>query len=287
MIRLKIGGVPEHFNLPWRLAIEEGCFEKINMKLHWSDMPGGTGQMIRGLENESIDVAVLLTEGISKAILEGLPAKILSFYVDSPLRWGIHIPCKSSIKTPSELDGKTFAISREGSGSHLMTYVEAEKQKWNLNTLKFRVVGDLYGGLWALENNASQGFLWEKYTTRPFVKKNKCKFIGEVVTPWPCFVIVARNEILLNHKNDLKHMINIVAKRASELKKDQNAIKRISWRYHLDEKDVSKWFEETEWSKEITTDPKYFESVISFLLKAKLIKEKDTNNYMNKLFEKL
>ena len=98
MIRLKIGGVPEHFNLPWRLAIEEGSFEKINMKLHWSDMPGGTGQMIRGLESESIDIAVLLTEGVSKAILEGLPAKILSYYVTSPLRWGIHVPFKSNIK---------------------------------------------------------------------------------------------------------------------------------------------------------------------------------------------
>ncbi len=284
MIRLKIGGVPEHFNLPWRLAIEEGCFEKINMRLHWSDMPGGTGQMIRGLENESIDIAVLLTEGITKAILEGLPAKIISFYVDSPLRWGIHVPYNSHINKTADLDGKTFAISREGSGSHLMTYVEAEKQKWNLNNLKYRVVGDLYGGLWALENNKSQGFLWEKYTTNPFVQKNKCKFIGEVVTPWPCFVIVVRNEILSQHKNELEQMIKIITSRAAELKQDQQAIEKLSWRYHLDKKDVAKWFEETEWSKEITRDPKHFESVISFLLKAKLIKEKDTEDYFNKLF---
>ena len=70
LLGLKIGGVPEHFNLPWRLAIEEGKMRDIGLDLHWSDMSGGTGQMIRGLETGSIDIAVLLTEGITKAILQ-------------------------------------------------------------------------------------------------------------------------------------------------------------------------------------------------------------------------
>ena len=88
MLRLKIGGVPEHFNLPWRLAIEEGRFRKEGIQLHWSDMGGGTGQMIRGLETGSIDIAVLLTEGVTKAILQGLDAKIIQVYVTTPLHWG-------------------------------------------------------------------------------------------------------------------------------------------------------------------------------------------------------
>ena len=63
MVGLKVGGVPEHFNLPWRLAIEDGKFREFGLNLHWADMGGGTGQMIRGLETKSIDIAVLLTEG--------------------------------------------------------------------------------------------------------------------------------------------------------------------------------------------------------------------------------
>ena len=58
---LKVGGVPEHFNYPWRLAIEEGLFRNQGLSLHWSDMSGGTGQMIKGLQTGSIDVAVVLT----------------------------------------------------------------------------------------------------------------------------------------------------------------------------------------------------------------------------------
>ena len=34
MKRFKIGGVPEHFNLPWRLAIEEGKFRELDVELH-------------------------------------------------------------------------------------------------------------------------------------------------------------------------------------------------------------------------------------------------------------
>ena len=112
MLRLKIGGVPEHFNLPWRMAIEEGKFKDEQIQLHWSDMGGGTGQMIRGLETEALDVAILLTEGGTRAILKGLDAKIIQVFVNTPLHWGIHVPYKSNINEVADLEGKTFAISR-------------------------------------------------------------------------------------------------------------------------------------------------------------------------------
>ena len=175
MLGLKVGGVPEHFNLPWRMAIEEGKFRDEGIQLHWSDMGGGTGQMIRGLENETLDVAILLTEGGTRAILQGLDAKIIQVYVNTPLHWGIHVPYKSDIKTVSDLEGQIFAISREGSGSHLMSYVKAHQEGWDTSKLKFNIIGDIYGGLWALENNKAQGFLWEKYTTHPYTEQKKCR----------------------------------------------------------------------------------------------------------------
>ena len=125
-------------------------------------MSGGTGQMIKGLQTGTLDVAVLLTEGISKAILEGLNAKIVQVYVTTPLRWGIHVPYHSDIKSVDQLEGKVFAISREGSGSHLMSYVKADQEGWDTKKLKFNVIGDIYGGLWALEHNEAQAFLLTK-----------------------------------------------------------------------------------------------------------------------------
>jgi len=284
MLRLKIGGVPEHFNLPWRMAIEEGKFRAQGVQLHWSDMGGGTGQMIRGLKNKTLDVAVLLTEGVSKAILQGLDAKIIQVYVTTPLRWGIHVPFNSDIENVDQLEGKTFAISREGSGSHLMSFVKADQKGWNPNELKFNVVGDIYGGIWALENNKAQAFLWEKYTTHPFTEQKKCRYIDEAVTPWPCFVIAVRTEVYEKHKNDLDVMCSIVNEKAYDLKKNENVIDLISWRYSLHYGQVEKWLNETDWNYSGIKYPLAFEKTVSHLVKLGLIEESESKNWRSKLF---
>ena len=283
-IGLKIGGVPEHFNLPWRLAIEEGRFQEIGLNLHWSDMSGGTGQMIRGLETGSIDIAVLLTEGITKSILEGLDAKILQVYVVSPLHWGVHVPVNSSIQTTQDVENGTFAISRYGSGSHLMAYVMADQHGWNLDGLKFNVIGDVYGGLWALENNEAQAFLWEKYTTFPFVEQAKCRYVGEVVTPWPCFVIAVRSEVAEKHGALLQLMCDIVNEKAQEVKKDPDAVEIISWRYNLRMDQVVKWLSETEWNYKGIEYPLAFEKTTHYLKKLGLLSEEEATGWREKLF---
>jgi len=284
MIGLKIGGVPEHFNLPWRVAIEEGKFRSKGLELHWSDMGGGTGQMIRGLENKSLDIAVLLTEGITKAILQGLDAKIIQVYVPTPLHWGIHVPYNSDIQTVDQLENKTFAISREGSGSHLMSYVKADQENWDISKLKFNIVGDVYGGLWALENKEAQAFLWEKYTTHPYTEQKKCRYIDEVVTPWPCFVIAVRNEVYNKYKDELKTMCEIVNNKASDLKKNENVVEIISWRYNLRMGQVQNWLNETDWNYNGIEYPLSFEKAVSYLLKLNLISEEEALDWRTKLF---
>lgn len=282
-MKLKIGGVPEHFNLPWRLAMEEGLFKDENIHLHWEDMGGGTGQMIRGLENKSLDVAVLLTEGISQSILSGLDAKIIQVYVSTSLRWGVHVPTDADIHEVSQLQGKTFAISRHGSGSHLMTYVMADQQGWDLKKLNFEVVGDVYGGLWALEKHKAFGFLWEKYTTSPHVEQGKCNYVGEVVTPWPCFCIAVRNDVIQEFGDKLKIMCEIVNKRAEKLKNSKETIETISWRYNLKSDSVRNWLRETDWNyngKEFTTE---IGETVKYLEKLNLIKSEQSENWKEKL----
>ncbi len=280
----KIGGVPEHFNLPWRMAIEEGRFRDKDIQLHWSDMGGGTGQMIRGLETGSLDIAVLLTEGVTKAILQGLNAKIIQVYVTTPLHWGIHVPYNSNITSVDQLENQKFAISREGSGSHLMAYVKASQEGWDTNGLKFNIVGDVYGGLWALDQNEAQGFLWEKYTTHPYTEQKKCRYIDEVVTPWPCFVIAVSNEIAVKYGAELKDICSIVNEKASEIKKNEDVVDLICWRYNLRHGQVENWLEETDWNYSGIEYPLAFEKTVSYLLKLNLLSPKEAENWREKLF---
>jgi sulfonate transport system substrate-binding protein len=281
---LKIGGVPEHFNLPWRLAIEEGKFKEIGLRLHWCDMGGGTGQMIKSLETGELDIAVLLTEGITKAILQGLKARILQVYVVSPLHWGIHVPTQSDIKTVDQLQHQTFAISREGSGSHLMAYVKADQEGWNIDELKFQVVGDVFGGMEALEKNESQGFLWEKYTTFPYTEQGRCRYIDEVVTPWPCFTIAVREEVFEKHADLLQEMCKVVNQKANKLKHSENIVDLIGWRYNLRAAQVANWINETDWNYDGIKYPLAFEKAVKYLLKLNLISPAEAENWRDKLF---
>ena len=66
MKNIKIGGVPEHFNLPWYLTLRDKSYFEKNINLRWHDFFGGTGQMCKALRNKDIDMAVILTEGIIK-----------------------------------------------------------------------------------------------------------------------------------------------------------------------------------------------------------------------------
>lgn len=283
MKRFKIGGVPEHFNLPWRLAIEEGKFKAADIELHWSDMTGGTGQMIKGLQAGSLDIAVLLTEGITRAILKGLDAKIIAVYVQSPLCWGIHVPVNQSIQELKDLDSATFAISREGSGSHLMSYVLAQREGWESSSLSFEVVGDVYGGLWALSHGEANGFLWEKYTTQPFVDQAKCKRIGEVYTPWPCFVIAVRNEVLQSDEALLKMVLSIVQARAAQLKQALDSPEVLAWRYALKKDEVAAWLSETEWSNSSVLESSELQKTVETLLELELISPDEAKDWPTKL----
>lgn len=281
MKKFKIGGVPEHFNYPWRVAIEEKAFDPLNVSLHWSDMTGGTGQMIKGLETGSLDIAVLLTEGISKAILQGTKAKIIAVYVNSPLQWGIHVPIPHAL---SNNKVRRFAISRYGSGSHLMSYVLAKQEQWHKESLSFNVIGDVYGGIWALENNQADYFLWEKYTTQPFVDKGSCQRIGQVNTPWPCFVIACREYLLSEHSEIIHEIIQIVQHQVKLIMDDVKTSESIAWRYHLKHSEVEQWLRETDWNTKKVNLTEAIKPTIDFLVESGLINKTESEKWDTKLF---
>jgi ABC-type nitrate/sulfonate/bicarbonate transport system substrate-binding protein len=89
--------------------------------------------MTQSLKNNKIDLAVVLTEGIVKSITDGNQFKIIQTFVKSPLIWGIHVCSKSSFNKINQLKKTKAAISRIGSGSHLMAYVNAQQQGWDIS----------------------------------------------------------------------------------------------------------------------------------------------------------
>lgn len=267
MKTINIGGVPEHFNLPWHLAKEEGLFENAGINLAWHDCPGGTGAMCRDVQSGKLDAAVVLSEGAVRFLTDDSFAKIIHTYVTSPLIWGVHQG--NGAKNIS----KTFVISREGSGSHLMAYIYADRKRWDSNSLQFVEAGNLDGALQHLEKDPESLFLWEKFTTKPFVDNQQLQRIDECPTPWPCFVVIARNEWLEENREEAKALTDIVAERASILTQQDNRTQLIAERYALPVQDVAEWMNQTNWRTKSGVDQDDFYQIIEILHNFGVIKE--------------
>ncbi len=249
MKTIKIAGVPEHFNFPWHLSIDSGDFKKFDINLEWIDVPEGTGKMCQMLRNREIDIAILLTEGIIKDIIAGNPSKIVQIFVDSPLVWGIHVDFQSKYQKISDLKNKKVAISRYGSGSQLMAYVNAANQKWDLEKLEFEIVNTIDGAVESLSKGESDYFMWEKFMTKPLVDKNIFRKIADCPTPWPCFVIAVRDEVLQNQPEIIEHILNIINSTTSEFKEIPSIDKTLARFYNQKIEDIQNWLSITRWSQ--------------------------------------
>jgi ABC-type nitrate/sulfonate/bicarbonate transport system substrate-binding protein len=275
MRTIKIAGVPEHFNLPWHLAIENGDFKKENIDLQWTDIPEGTGKMCQMLREKQTDIAVILTEGIVKDIVAGNPSKIVQIYVASPLIWGIHVGAKSKYNTLSDLENTKIAISRLGSGSQLMAYVNANNQGWKTDNLQFEIVNTIDGAVKALTDGAADYFMWERFMTKPLVDQGIFRRIADCPTPWPCFVIAVRNEILENEPKIISKILEIINHKTQLFKKIPNIENRLSETFHQKKDDIQEWLSLTEWSQD-NLDENMLNKVQNQLFELGIIDKKST-----------
>lgn len=250
---LRIGGVPEHFNLPWHLAIESGRAERCGCGVAWTDYATGTGAMLAELAAGRLDLAVLLTEGAALGLARGLPIEALSLYTTSPLIWGVHVPPASAAQTIPDLRGARFAISREGSGSHLMALALSAEQGWPPAELRYEIVNDLPGAIEAFQQGRADAFLWEHFTTQPVVTAGHFRRLDDFIAPWPAWTICAHSTARQQHQPAIETLITIVAAEATRLAATPDAAAIIADRYELEESAVEQWLGKTQWVSERTS----------------------------------
>jgi len=275
MKTINIVGVPEHFNLPWHLCIENGEFEAEGINLNWTDVPEGTGKMCQMLRDGETDMAVILSEGIVKDIVGGNPSSIVQVYVNSPLLWGIHVAATSPYQTLADLEHKKVAISRYGSGSHLMAIVNAQNNNWKIDSLEFELVNTIDGAVESLTNGTSDYFMWERFMTQPLVDQGVFRRIGECPTPWPCFVIAVRNEVLAQHPQTIARILEIINNTTKEFKDIPSIDRTLASKYNQKLEDIQQWLRLTQWSQK-PLEEKVLNKIQNQLFDLKIIDKKGT-----------
>lgn len=272
-MKIRCGGVPEHFNYPFHVAIEQGYFAAEGIELEWTDYKGGTGAMCQDLRADVIDIATLLTEGAIADIAKGNPAVIDRVYVVSPLIWGIHTGAASKHTSPDAEGPITYAVSRMGSGSHLMALVDRMQRGLSLTDASWELIQNLDGARVSLQNNASDYFLWEKNMTAPYVYNGELRRIGECPTPWPSVVITISHTALARIKN-FDGMYRALQKAVAFIQQLPDPAQTIATIYDIKIEDARDWYARIVWGNTSALSITDFDYTANALVEAGILSSK-------------
>ncbi len=268
--------MPEHFNLPWHLALEQDAFDEIcdsSVSVQFTEYGGGTGELTGALESGELDIAVVLFEGAVQKILNGGNYRIVKLFTDSALIWGIHVAAESDIESIEQARGKRYAISRMGSGSHLIAIVDAAERGWSTDNLQFVKIGNIEGARKSLAAEESDVFLWEKFMTKPLVDSGEFRRVADRIVPWPAFVIAVRDDVLQQHSKAVGEVLRVVSEVCQNLKDDPAGAEVIARRYDLKTEDAASWLARTDWNNDFRYPELAFNKVFESLKLLNLIQD--------------
>ncbi|MFT3884093.1 MAG: ABC transporter substrate-binding protein [Flavobacteriales bacterium] len=271
---LRIAGVPEPYNLPWHLAMEERRFAQAGVDLQWHTVHEGTGRMCQMLRDGELDMAVLVTEGAVRDILNGGPHRIVSTFVESPLPWGVHVPASSALRGGADLKGVHYAISRLGSGSHIMAMLHAEQVGWRPHAEDLEVVHNMEGAAQRMAHDPPVIFLWEEFVTSRYVEAGVMRCVDVVRGDWPGFTIVAREDFIRDHAAVMQAALSVLRDEAASLPSDPHSVELVMRNADFSEELAREWLRHVRWKVE-RPDAADFATLIRTLLALGLVNADD------------
>ncbi|EAU85358.2 hypothetical protein CC1G_07052 [Coprinopsis cinerea okayama7 len=268
---LRVGYVREHFSSPLLQLAKEDNGTTFTLV----ECPSGTGQLISRLTNDEIDIAIALTDALITGIAKGSKAyKLVGSYVATPLNWAVITGTKAEYNGIPDLKGTTLGISRYGSGSQIMAYVMALQQGWPTDDLKFQVNNDIHGLIDSVNEGSTSAFMWEWFTTKPFVDAGKARFIGSVPTPWPSWLIAAHPDRASPEATSsfLQRLDKFVHEFDSEERRANDNVEFIKEQFGYPEEDIKAWLKTVRYPSNILEIPtNVLTDTLSYLEKASVV----------------
>ncbi|KIK62951.1 hypothetical protein GYMLUDRAFT_83972 [Collybiopsis luxurians FD-317 M1] len=268
---LRIGYVREHFSSPLLQFAKADEGRTITLV----ECPSGTGQLISRLTKDEIDVAIALTDPLISGIANGSQAyKLVGSFVATPLNWAVVSGKDSKYEKISDLKDTTIGISRIGSGSQTMAYVMGFQQGWPSESMKFQVNNDIRGLINSVNDGTTSAFMWEWFTTKPWLDSGEVRFIGSVPTPWPSWLVAAQPsadaEALKEFLTTLSNYVRAFDSADSRATKNVEFIKSA---FGYGEEDIKAWMKTVGYPQDCLEIPKnVIAETLSVLEKAGVVK---------------
>ncbi|KAI8636161.1 hypothetical protein BD408DRAFT_356169 [Parasitella parasitica] len=236
--------------------------------------------MTSKLQEKSLDLAIALTEGLVAGISKGQDwYKIVGTYVDKPLCWALSAGKNSEHNSIETLQNTNVAISRLGSGSHIMAFVLADQRGWHENDeppFDFTVLHNFKAMRDSVNDGSCDYFMWETFTTKPYHDSGEVKRIGQITPPWPAFMFAAHTDLLSDQekKSGLRKVLGAIEKATQSFmdQKEDESVKLVMKNLDYPEEDVRSWFKTVHYpSNNRQVSGNALDVTIKTLLKAKVV----------------
>lgn len=110
-------------------------------------------------------------------------------------------------------------------------------------------------------------WLWEKYTTNYIVEEGEWRLVGEVPTPWPCFVLVAHDSVCKERQDDLLRLLELTKPVCQRFKANINGdtVQYVSENHRLSPALSENWLATADWACDANVPHKALADAVSFL----------------------
>jgi len=172
----------------WHIAKERGIFQKYLPNVELVEFAGGTGELVKALSDNSIQVGWGLTEGILLGVVKGAKIGIAATIMESPLRWVIVVKPDAPYKSIQDLKGKTVATSRPGGGSNIVTLKTFADLGWvEGRDYYINPIGDLNAMIAGVKAGTLDALTFSRGVLTSLIEKGELRILAEVNYQWPEF----------------------------------------------------------------------------------------------------
>ena len=208
--------------------------------------------MAAALRSGELDAAMLLTEGAVAGVASGGGFGIASLYTESPLLWGIHVPAALGLHAVDDLEGARYAISRRGSGSHLMAFVHARARGWPTDDLDVRERRQSRRGRRGVRERRGRRVLLGKIHDEAARRRGAVSARGRVRAPWPAFVVCVADAVGAEQRAGAREAAGRrFSSRRTCSPRARTPRRFIGARYSLEPSDVAEWLRATRWARRV------------------------------------
>jgi hypothetical protein len=148
-----------------------------------------------------------------------------------------------------------------------MAYVMASQRGWDIDKIRFEIRGKFDSLRNALNDEAdtSDAFLWETFTTKPFHDSGEIRRIGEITTPWPCFMVATLRPFAQENASTIESCFKALRKSCEAFSSEKDTMAAvIAETYDLELADAQAWYK----GVNVTASPMIPESAITSSIEA-------------------